>query len=293
MSLYDQKHAINIYDFTKNVDEWDELVRQKIITWLNLISKNWVFQAEIGHEKKHKHYQGRFSLKVKARGLNIDNPLKCVFKISSLNSCKGGNRKKFSYVMKEDTRVDGPWSDIAEFDTYIPRQFRGIELRPWQKLLLEKAKAFNDRHINLIYDPVGNKGKSIVAHYARLHLNGLVVPCVNDQERLVATCCNICMSKNMRSPNPLFIDMPRAMGKDRLYGLYSAVEQIKSGYLFDLRNKYKDWDIDSPNIWVFSNKLPEGNILSADRWKIWWITDDLEELLPYDGELSFFEGASL
>lgn len=269
-----QTNAVYYYDFTINCDEFN--ITENIKVWLNLIAKKWVFQAE---EVSHKHYQGRFSLKKKSRLVNIENPLKAHFSVSSTNSLEDG--KRFSYVMKEESRSDGPWSNIDEIDTYIPRQFRGVELRPWQKLLLEKAKVFNDRHINLIYDPIGNKGKSVVAHYARLHLNGLVIPCVNDQERLVATCCNICMSKKLRSPNPLFIDMPRAMGKDRLYGLYSAVEQIKSGYLFDLRNKYKDWDIDSPNIWVFSNKLPEGGILSADRWKIWYITDDMDELLPY------------
>ena len=283
MSLYDQKNACNFYDFTDHVKEFSEERRQQIITWLDNTAKKWVFQAEMGHETNCLHYQGRLSLIEKKRGLNINNPLKLRFRLTSTNAITGTRAKQFSYVMKEDTRVDGPWTDKDNSDLvkYIPRQYRNIELRPWQKLLLEKAEAFNDRHINLIYDATGNKGKSVVAHFSRLHLKGLVIPCVNDQERLVATCCNICMSKKLRSPNPLFIDMPRAMGKDRLYGLYSAVEQIKSGYLFDLRNKYKDWDIDSPNIWVFSNKLPEGGILSADRWKIWYITDDMEELLPY------------
>lgn len=279
-----QINALYYYDFTINCDEFN--LTENIKTWLTLIAKKWVFQAE---EVGHKHYQGRFSLKKKKRIHNIENPLKGHFSISSSNSLGDDEVSKdknyvFSYVMKEESRIEGPWSNIQEIDTYIPRQFRGINLRPWQKLLLEKAEAFNDRHINLIYDPIGNKGKSVVAHYARLHLKGLVIPCVNDQERLVATCCNICMSKRLRNPNPLFIDMPRAMGKDRLYGLYSAVEQIKSGYLFDLRNKYKDWDIDSPNIWVFSNKLPEEGILSVDRWKIWYITDDCEELLPYTND---------
>lgn len=276
-----QANAVYYYDFTINVDEFN--ITENIKIWLDLIAKKWVFQAE---EVSHKHYQGRLSLKKKSRWHNIENPFKAHFSVSSSNSLidddqSKGKNFKFSYVMKSESRVEGPWSNETDIDTYVPRQYRNIDLRPWQKLLLEKAEAFNDRHINLIYDPIGNKGKSVIAHYARLHMNGIVVPCVNDQERLVATCCNICMSKNLRSPNPLFIDMPRAMGKDRLYGLYSAVEQIKSGYLFDLRNKYKDWDIDSPNIWVFSNKLPEGGILSADRWKIWYITDDMDELLPY------------
>jgi len=81
--------------------------------------------------------------------------------------------------------------------------------------------------------------------------------------------------------------MPRAIDKTRLYGMYSAIEQVKKGKLFDIRYNYKAWWIDSPQIWVFTNHLPDLNLLSGDRWRIWVINDDkiLEKYQPEENPL--------
>lgn len=70
------------------------------------------------------------------------------------------------------------------------------------------------------------------------------------------------------------------MNKERLGGIYSAIEQIKKGKLYDLRHCYKEYWIDSPTIWVFSNIPPDLSLLSKDRWKI-WVVDDTKSLKPY------------
>ena len=71
------------------------------------------------------------------------------------------------------------------------------------------------------------------------------------------------------------------MNKDRLNGIYTAIEQIKKGKLFDLRYKYKEYWIDAPQIWVFSNIEPDISMLSKDRWRLWAISDD-KELVSYN-----------
>ena len=38
------------------------------------------------------------------------------------------------YCMKDETRVAGPWSD-KDVPAFIPKHFRNIELRDWQKTL--------------------------------------------------------------------------------------------------------------------------------------------------------------
>lgn len=83
------------------------------------------------------------------------------------------------------------------------------------------------------------------------------------------------MAKETRSPSPIFLDMPRAMNKERLNGIYTAVEQIKKGKLYDLRYSYKEYWIDSPQIWVFSNIEPDISLLSRDRWRIWTIDETM------------------
>jgi hypothetical protein len=70
------------------------------------------------------------------------------------------------------------------------------------------------------------------------------------------------------------------MDKDRLNGIYTAIEQIKKGKLYDLRYKYKCYWIDSPCIWVFTNREPDENLLSRDRWKIYEIKK--QKLLKYN-----------
>ena len=84
------------------------------------------------------------------------------------------------------------------------------------------------------------------------------------------------MGKKIRQSVPIFIDLPRAMDKTRLYGIYTAIEQIKSGWVYDVRNSWKEWDFDSPHIWVTTNAAPDLEMLTIDRWNIWAITPDKE-----------------
>lgn len=98
--------------------------------------------------------------------------------------------------------------------------------------------------------------------------------------------CNICMCRNLRNPTPVFIDLPRAMNKDRLNGIYTAIEQIKKGKLYDMRYKYQEFWIDSPNIWVYQNVDVDLDYLSRDRWKCWSINGNFElvDYVPEDVE---------
>jgi hypothetical protein len=140
--------------------------------------------------------------------------------------------------------------------------------------------SFDSRNINLVYDKRGNQGKSTIAALCELYGNGLDLPPVNDAEKLVQSLCDICISKNLRNPSPVFIDMPRAMDKSRLHGIYTAIEQIKKGKLYDVRHSYRDWWIDSPQLWVFTNIEPDLELLSRDRWIVWTV-DDTKNLQIY------------
>lgn len=189
------------------------------------------------------------------------------------------------YVTKEETRQAGPWTEKVT-EKYIPRQYRGLldRLYPYQKVIYDSAQTFDSRIINMIYCTKGNVGKSTIASICELYANGIDLPPVNDSEKLIQSCCDICMAKETRCPSPIFVDLPRAMNKERLNGIYTAIEQIKKGKLFDLRYTYKEYWIDSPQIWVFSNIEPDLSMLSADRWRIWTVNEnfELEKLVNYN-----------
>jgi len=273
-------NATSMWDFRISAEGLEETI---IIKQLKSICKKYVFQLEKGEQTGYLHYQGRMSLVKKHRKTEL---MKLFNLISVPNYLEPTVNTTFYtgdmfYVTKEETRQAGPWNE-KENEKYIPRQYVGMleKLYPFQKHIYESSKVFDTRTINMIYCPNGNVGKTTIASVCQLYGSGLMLPPVNDAEKLVQAACDICMAKATRTPSPIFIDMPRSMNKERLNGVYSAIEQIKNGYLYDLRYCYKEYWIDSPCIWVFSNIEPEFGMLSMDRWKVWNI-DNNHELIPY------------
>src|SRR5690606_24730073 len=73
--------------------------------------------------------------------------------------------------------------------------------------------------------------------------------------------------------------IPKAIKKDQLCQFYAGIEEVKNGYAFDDRYKFREKWFDCPSIWIFTNKLPNLAMLSADRWKIWRVVDN--KLIKY------------
>lgn len=273
---------IAVWDFRMNVDRVDA---EKLKTFLAPMCKKWVFQLERGETTGYVHWQGRMSLVKKKRKTELMKafedkgvPVPNYLEPTTNELYRTGD---MFYAMKEDTRVEGPWTD-KDVQKYIPRQYRDKldRLYPFQKVVWDSADQFDDRIINMIYCEHGSSGKSTIAALTELFGRGVDLPPVNDAEKLVQSACDICMSKDVRNPSPFFVDLPRAMNKDRLNGIYTAIEQMKKGKLYDLRHHYKEYWIDSPAIWVFSNIEPELRFLSRDRWRVWEI-NERKEFVPY------------
>ena len=264
------KNACCVWDITIPEKDND---KEKLIKLFRLYAKFWAFQLEHGKKTGYRHYQCRISLKEKHR--DAYGVLKVVGEYTPTSD---ENKTNDFYVTKEDTRVEGPWTDADE-EIYIPRQFRNVVLYKWQQEIVASRLDFNDRKINLIYDPIGNNGKSTLASICELLYNAIDLPPINTAQDLMQIMCNICMDTNNRSPGLVFLDMPRAVDKSHLIGLYSACEQIKKGKLYDMRYHYKKYWIDSPQVWVFTNELPNLSLLSMDRWQIWSITNSKELVL--------------
>lgn len=270
-----QESAVAVWDFTipsdrTTADNIKDICRQHC--------KKWTFQSEKG-ASGYNHFQGRVSLKEKLRLPGIVKLFEGTGAHFSI-TCNA-NRDNMFYVSKSETRTDGPWSD-KDRQIYIPRQFRGIldNLRPWQKHIWDRLEEFEARSINIVYDPVGNQGKSTLAALIDLHGMGIDMPPCNDGEKLIQSLCNILMKREIREPKSLFIDLPRSMDQTKLYGMFTAIEQIKKGKVYDFRYSYDEWWFDSPQIWVFCNEEPQQGYVSRDRWKFWRITEQAE-LLSY------------
>ena len=262
------RNAITCWDFTLGYNVCGKMQHLEVCRLLKEFCKSGTFQLEESELTNYKHYQGRVSLKKKARSA----PISTLPGIHWSPTTKA-NIDNVNYMTKDFTRIDGPW-DIQDVDPYIPRQIREIStLYDWQQSIIDKLDVWDTRTINVVLDNKGNIGKSVLVGWVRAHRLGRALPPVNDYKDLMRMVCDLPTARNY------MIDMPRAIKKDKLAGFYGAIESIKNGYAFDDRYNFKEKIFDSPNIWVFTNSLPDEKLLSKDRWKIWDV--DGGNLLDY------------
>jgi hypothetical protein len=269
--------ALAVWEFRCNECELESFKSR-----LRQVFKKWVFQLEES-DGGYRHYQGRGSL-IKRRRKQELLPVLRSAGLDDLDvrpTITTEHTKEAFYQTKADTRVDGPWKD-TDTELYIPRQYRGLmdRLYPFQQKVIDSVFEFDSRAIQLVYCQFGAKGKSTIAALCCLHYGCIRIPAVNDAEKLIASVCDILHAKKERNPRAVFLDLPRAMDKTKLRGIYTAIEEIKCGYVYDLRYTYKDWWFDSPAVWVFTNIEPQMDYLSPDRWKIWTI-NYVYELVPF------------
>jgi len=279
-----------VYDFTYNAkgDDPEHALLPDIDTFVEAITplfKKWTFQKEQAPETGRHHFQGRGSLiKRKRRGelIQLLNAID-LLKGMEVRETVTANCTNAFYVMKYDTRVEGPWSDETyDKPSYIPRQYRGLleKLHPYQNDILNSRDFFTDRGVNLVYDRTGNKGKSTIASLAELHYRAIDLPPLNDHKELLQVVCDILMAKKERDPQLVFIDLPRSMtegdGLKKLAPFMVAIEQIKKGHVCDVRHHYKHWWFDSPQVWMFCNAKLDIKYLSRDRWLLHTISENRE-----------------
>lgn len=274
-----------VWEIRANLDMYEDIEEFKK-AWRGL-AKQWVVQTERG-SGGYEHWQGRVSLIKKKRKSELmallkesDHPVP-----NYLEPTTNAEHKKAAfYCVKEDSRIDGPWSD-KDKEIYIPRQLRHLDEYPWQRQVRESSDVFDARGVDVIIDKGGCSGKSTIARICQLKCRAIKLPIHNDGIKLIQSTCNMLMARQERQPSHVFVDMPRAFGKERLGGLYTAIEEIKGGYVYDERNHFQEWWFDSPRVWVFTNDVPDFSYLSEDRWRCWTISDKKELVRYQGGELS-------
>lgn len=257
--------ACCVWDFTFwGVEGGAGIVKE----WLEGVAKGWCFQLEQAPnpapDSDGRHFQGRLSLKEKQREFWWGAGKECecpeVFK-AHFSRTSGANRNNMFYVMKKETRVEGPWADTDPKEIYIPQQVRKIKLwYPWQQYIFGLAYSFDERHIWMIGDRGGGIGKSTLV--TAMICSGLweeLPPCnsYKDINRAVAT---------IGPKKGYVIDMPRGLPKSELAGFWAGIESIKNGRAWDDRYKWKRIIFDCPAIVVFTNVAPDWDLLSGDRW---------------------------
>lgn len=266
---------------------WDITISSTLVEDENTIKKafrkcckKWAFQLEQGDETGYVHYQCRIALHKKTT-LNHAKELVGLegnYTPSSTNSIS--KTSNFNYVLKPQTRIAGPWTDkddVEEEEIKIPIQYK-VELYKWQQslydLVMKEIEEKKYRNVHILYDVHGGIGKTTFALNLTCRRKAEYIPPMNDSKDIMRMCYDLSTSKCY------IIDLTRAMKKDKLFSMYSAVEQIKNGYIYDDRYTFKRKFIDSPGVIILTNELPDINLLSSDRWKIHLVENN--ELIDFD-----------
>lgn len=221
----------------------------ELITVLDPVQ--YAFQLEKGKEGTV-HYQGCIYLK---NAISFDTVRKLDTKIH-WETAKNW-KKSVIYCTKSDTRQDGPWVfGIAGYIEPLPPLREG-----WQTELLALLDTKPDpRIVYWVWEKIGNVGKTHFATWLYDNREALIVSGkANDIAMALAEC--------KQFPKIVIIDIPRS-NEDGFLS-YQIIEQLKGGLLFSGKYKSKCVRFNVPHVLILSNKPPDKNKLSADRWRIY------------------------
>lgn len=229
----------------------------------------WVFQLEKGTLTGREHIQGRLVLMAPRRLQGMQAVI-----TGAHFSPEHDSEASDFYSTKDDTRLEGPWSDQ---DRDMPWDLAQItNWRPWQQAIFDSFHIKDDRLINVLVDTHGGIGKSKVFKWAVYNGWAGLIPVIGDAKDMIQAVCS------MGERPAYIIDLPRS--KDHQHNassMWKAIEQVKNGIVIDLRYTFKQLIMGSPVIWVFTNQEPDMRALSMDRWKVWAVENDtLKQTFP-------------
>lgn len=259
------KNQIYIFDITVYNYTYDSLME-----WAVEYTKRFEGQEEICPSTGKEHFQGRISLKEKKRDTEIPNSIKAHFlPTTEKNTDNSFYCFKTTSKKAEGFEIHYNYKDI-KIETKQLRMFKSYKLRNYQEMILNMCKEFDMRSIDLIFDPVGNIGKSMFTEYMEsLDLVEEIPP-----YRLMDDIFQWVYGRPKKKA--YFFDLPRGMKKDKLGDLYAGIEIVKNGCCYDKRYTAKKVRFDRPRIFIFTNVLPEFKLMSKDRWNVWQITEEYE-----------------
>lgn len=177
--------------------------------------------------------------------------------------------------MKDETRINGPWSDSKLYQGKdLP-----VNLYPWQQDVKDRCDLpADDRTINYIYEPIGNTGKSKFAKYMAYKHGAIMLPWGRTGDLLNLVC-------KLGAKQLYMFDLSRSKPQDWAKDdIAAAMEQIKNGYIVNLKYETGAFMMEPPHVWCFSNSPPNMASISYDRWAFWTINGlrELVRLSPND-----------
>jgi len=235
---------------------------------LRSLAKKWAFQQERTKEG-NLHYQIRLSLYAKKSFEGFKALLDTtILRGAHMSKTAGVNSKNFNYVMKIDSRVRGPWTDSdpnpddVDEDVFFPET-------KMQRGCIDYVKGpIDPRKIRVYVDSKGSCGKSVLISKLRFNKLATIIPPTMEKAEDISA---MIMCKPV--DRAYVVDLPKSITPKKMASFWSALETIKNGYCSDKRNTFRDRVFKKPHLIVFTNKMPNLEFMSTDRWDIIDISD--------------------
>ena len=155
---------------------------------------------------------------------------------------------------------------------YIPDEANFItnfKPRSFQQQIIDICDAPPDeRTIYWFYEEEGATGKSVLTRYLHVFYGAVVLT-----GRATDMKCALARVREIahKDPTVVLVDLARVQ-KANTIDTVSCIEQIKNKIFFS--GKYESTMIHSrttPTVIIFSNRPPDPEIFSQDRWSVWYI----------------------
>lgn len=264
-------NAVYHHSLRWSVEHTDEN-RLKLMVFLRKNTQHFIFQAE--DTVDNPHYQGYIHTVKKVRSKQLAREWNSEFLGVEIRPCSNeGQSALKKYAMKEDTRVAGPWADRKIYlgaDLWAADDPR----RPAWQHSMDKLLAAEpgDRLMFWVYDPEGNSGKTKYIKTLAYRHGALPLAYGHSGDILNLVYKN--QGKRVYAWN-LTRTKPAQLSEQ---DLYAAMESIKDGMFINTKYETGLCLMDPPHVLVFANHVPKMHQISADRWKLFTISDN--ELIP-------------
>lgn len=231
---------------------------------LLLIADKYVWQEERG-ENGTPHIQGHICFKNPRDFKKIQKalPRAHIEKVRNIEASK-------KYCQKLETRngelhIKGFKKTISKKQMVLDIEYKDVVWKDWQQQIIDILNGPVDkRKIYWFWEETGDVGKSFLAKYLVCKYNCIIATGkTNDIFNQVKE-WDEKNSEEIQIP-PIIIDNPKS---EFGHINYSALEQLKNGFMYS--GKYEGGQVVglSPHCIVFGNSTPDMDQMSRDRWVV-------------------------
>lgn len=233
---------------------------KKLLDLSSAIVPYFVFQEEKCPKTGKEHLQGWLSFKTKKRPFSVFKAFGKPWSTAHFEKAHAGWRKNREYCSKEASRNGKTYYRGIE----PPYQIKIRHWQPWMyKVLAIVDKEPDERKIHWIWEPNGNRGKTIFSKWLFLNKERVVILSgkAHDMKNTIVNY----IEKNHMHPRTVLMNIPRSKTG---FVSYTGLEEIKDMFFYS--GKYEGGQVCGPNphVIVMANAEPEYEKMSDDRWEV-------------------------